>query len=187
MSEILVHISILMSLWGHMYTRVWDTRVSIWCKEEIFSVSMRHVDSGHPGAACVSSLIVRMFFGVFLHFCELTVDNSKKFLPSRGAYFPPGFVKVKSCFHIGSQQGGPLLVAGNLGICDRWAHDRWSCMYQEWAITISMYNYLSSSILTFSLFSHLCYCSFGSVPVSSVNLTQPKSLNLRSFPDQTGL
>lgn len=82
-------------------------------------MSMRHVDSGHPGAACVSSLIVRMCFGVFLHFCGLTVDNSNKFLPSHGAYFPLGFVKVKSWFHIGSQQGEPLLVTGNLEICDR--------------------------------------------------------------------
>lgn len=87
----------------------------IGCKGEIFSVSTRHVDSGHPGAACVSSLIVRVFFGVFLYFCGLTVDNSNKFLPSRGA-FSLGFVKVKSWFHTGSQQGGPLLVAG---ICDR--------------------------------------------------------------------
>ena len=91
----------------------------IGCKGEIFSVSTRHVDSDHPGAACVSSLIVHVFLGVFLYFCGLTVDNSNKFLPSRGAYFSLGFVKVKSWFHIGSQQGGPLLVTGNLEICDR--------------------------------------------------------------------
>lgn len=92
------------------------------CKGEIFSVSMRHVDSGHPGEACVSSLSL---CACALKSSYLSVDrklivyNSNKFLPSHRAYFSLRFVKVKSCFHLGSQQGGPLLVAGNLGICDR--------------------------------------------------------------------
>lgn len=79
------------------------------CKGEIFPVSTRHVDSGHPGEACVSSLslcacaLKASYISVDR---KLTVDNSNKFLPSHGAYFPLGFVKVKSCFHLGSQQGG---------------------------------------------------------------------------------
>lgn len=63
------------------------------CKGEIFSVSTRHVDSGHPGEACVSSLslcacaLKSSYISVDR---KLTVDNSKNSFPLTGPTFPWG-------------------------------------------------------------------------------------------------